>query len=213
MNILALLTNTDMFGSFSATSKELIAGIALAREMGKNQTLFMEGEKGTAIYLLATGTIQLSKSNEAGDRNVIVKSVKQGEIFAEVILFEEDRYPVTAIAVKNSLVFVISKKQFLALLENALFRDEFIHMLLRKQRYLTERLKSFATMGVEEKLFHFLGQHYGPKEKIVPGISKKDMAAAVDVTPETFSRLLLKLKKQHKLEWKGKEIFIHSFKK
>jgi CRP-like cAMP-binding protein len=208
MNLHALLTNTDLFGLFSDASKRLIAGIATPKEYRKNQTLFMEGEKGAAVYLLATGNIQLSKSNDAGDRNVIVKSVKQGELFAEVILFEEDRYPVTATAVRNSLVVLIPKKQFLGLLEGAFFRDEFIRILLRKQRYLTERMRSLVTMDAEEKLIHYLRQHYGIKERIVPGISKKDLAAAIAMTPETLSRLLLKLKKKGMLEWKGKDILI-----
>jgi CRP-like cAMP-binding protein len=208
MNILALLTNTDMFGQFSDKSKALIAEIAVPKEFKKNQTLFMEGEKGEALYLLATGMVQLSKSNASGDRGVIVKSIKQGELFAEVILFEQDRYPVTAIAAKNSLCVAIPKKKFMTLLDNPGFRDEFIRLLLRKQRYLTERLRSLVTMEVDDKLFHFLRQHYGPKERIVPGISKKDLAAAIDATPETLSRLLLKLGEKGILHWKGSEIVL-----
>lgn len=208
MNLLALLNNTDFFGSFSGKSKARIAAIASPRELKKNQTLFSEGETGTAIYLLATGNIQLSKSAPAGERNVIVKSVRAGELFAEVILFEEDRYPVTATATGNSLVYSISRKQFLSVLENTDFRNEFITLLLRKQRYLTERMRSLVTMDAEGKLFHFLQQHYGRAERIVPGISKKVLAAAIDLTPETLSRLLLKLKKQGRLVWKGGEIRI-----
>jgi CRP/FNR family cyclic AMP-dependent transcriptional regulator len=206
MNILALLTNTDLFGQFSDKSKELIAAIADAREYEKNHVLFMEGEKGEALYLLATGMVQLSKSNVDGDRSVVVKSVKQGELFAEVILFEQDRYPVTGIAIKNSLCVVIPKKKFMTLLNNALFRDEFIRLLLRKQRYLTERLRTLVTMEADNKLFYYLRQHYGPKERIVPGISKKNLAAAINATPETLSRILLKLGKKGVLVWKGNEI-------
>jgi CRP/FNR family transcriptional regulator len=208
MNILALLTNTDLFGQFSDRSKALIAGIAQPRELSKGETLFMEGEQGTAVYLLATGMVQLSKSSADGARMVVVKSVKQGELFAEVILFEEDRYPATATAVKNSLVVSIPKRRFLDLLDNKEFRAEFITLLLRKQRYLTERLRSLVTLETDGRLFHYLRQHFGPAERIVPGMSKKDLAAAINATPETLSRLLLKLKKQGLLTWKGKEIIL-----
>jgi CRP-like cAMP-binding protein len=209
MNLLALLSTTDLFGRLSLKNRARLAAIACVREMKKNQTLFLEGERGTAVWLLASGNIQLSKSDASGARSVIVKSVKQGELFAEVILFEEDRYPVTATAAKNSLVAEISKIRFLNLLEAADFRYEFIAMLLRKQRYLTERMRSLVTMGPEEKLIHFLRQHYGTGRKIVPGISKKVLAAAINMTPETLSRLLLRLKKEKKLEWKGREITVN----
>jgi CRP-like cAMP-binding protein len=208
MNILALLTNTDLFGQFSDNSKKLIAAIARPGEYAKNQELFMEGEKGEALYLLATGMVQLTKESGDGERGVVVKSVRQGELFAEVILFEQDRYPVTAVAIKKSICIAIAKKKFMTLLDNAAFRDEFIRLLLRKQRYLTERLRSLVTMEADDKLFHYLRQHYGPKERIVPGISKKDFAAAIDATPETLSRVLLKLGEKGVLSWKGKEIVI-----
>jgi CRP/FNR family transcriptional regulator len=206
MNLIALLNNTDFLGPLSEKSKERIAELAVPKELKKNQTLFVEGEKGYGLYLLASGNIQLSKASRGGDKNVIIKSVKPGEIFAEVILFEEDRYPVTATALKEAQVFMFPKKQFIALLEIVDFRNEFIMMLLRKQRYLTERMRSLVTMDVADKLFHFLKQHYGARERIVPGISKKDLAAAIDVTPETLSRLLLKLKADGVLSWQVKEI-------
>ncbi len=201
MNLLALLNLTDLFGSLTDRSKRLIGEIALPRELARNETLFFEGEKGEAVYLLASGEIQLSKTNGSGDKTVIIKSVKAGEVFAEVVLFEEDRFPVTAIAVRKSLVYLFPKREFLTLLEIADFRNEFILMLLRRQRYLTERMRSLVTMDAADKLFHYLRQHYGPQERIAPGITKKLLAAAIDVTPETLSRILLKLRNEGTLAW------------
>ena len=153
------------------------------------------------MYLLTSGAIQLTKSDALGEKSVVVKTIAPGEIFAEVILFESDRYPVSATAISKAHVFAFEKRRFLDLLDSKDFRDEFILILLRKQRYLTERLHSMLTMDVEQKLRFFLQEHYGKKEKIVPGISKKDFAAAIDTTPETLSRLLLKLKQEKLLAW------------
>jgi len=63
MNILALLSHTDLFGQLSGKSCKRIAEIAVEKTLKKNQTLFLEGDKGSAIYLLTSGNIQLSKSN------------------------------------------------------------------------------------------------------------------------------------------------------
>lgn len=208
MNIIALLDHTGLFGPLSEKSKSRIAEIAQEKSFKKNRIVFTEGEKGNAVFLLASGSVQLSKSNIGGDRNVIIKNIKPGEIFAEVILFEKDRFPATAAVIRDSVLFVFPKNQFLGLLDIQDFRNEFIQILLRKQRYLTERLRSLVTMDADEKLFHYLGEHYGPKERIIPGVSKKDLAAAIDTTPETLSRLLFKLKKAGTLDWTGKEIKI-----
>ena len=51
-----------------------------------------------------------------------------------------------------------------------------------------------------------IAAHLGPRERIVPGISKKLLAAAIDMTPETLSRILLKLKNSGTLVWEGGEI-------
>lgn len=50
-----------------------------------------------------------------------------------MIVFEQDTYPVTAIAVKPSLVFIIPKLQFLCLMKDENFRDDFICILISKR--------------------------------------------------------------------------------
>jgi len=79
---------------------------------------------------------------------------------------------------------------------------------MHKQRYLTERLMQVQSYEVDQRFFLFLKKHFGEKTKIVPGISKKEMAAAIDTTPETLSRLLFRLKQQDLLRWEGAEITV-----
>ncbi|MBD3344459.1 MAG: cyclic nucleotide-binding domain-containing protein [Chitinivibrionales bacterium] len=207
MDILLLLNHTDLFGGLSEKSKHLLADIAVPKEIAKGRMLFREGERGFALYLLGTGNIQLGKrTKDAGE--VIVKVVRPGEVFGEVILFEQDRYPVTATAIKKSLLFVLPKHQMYCLLDNKSFRNDFFVLLMKKQRYLTERLRDQQSVDVDVRLAGFLKEHYGMKNRIVPGISKKAMASSIGVTPETLSRLLLRLKKQGVLVWEGKEIVV-----
>lgn len=206
MDIIKLLEFTDLFGGLSDKSKKMIAEIAIPKEIDKGHVLFHEGEKGFAIYLLARGGVELSKAT-AG-REVVIRVVQPGELFAEVILFEKDKYPVTARVLKKGIVLVLPKQQFHSLLGNETFRDDFIVLLMAKQRYLTERLKFLVSHDVDERFFLFLKQHFGTKERIVPGISKKDLASAIGTVPETLSRMLLRLKESGLASWEGKEIVI-----
>ncbi len=206
MDIVKLLEFTDLFGGLSEKSKQAIAGIAIAKNIDKGTVLFSEGEKGFAVYLLARGSVELSKAS-AG-REVVVRVVQPGEIFAEVILFEQDFFPVTARSLKKGIVLVLPKHQFHCLLSEESFRDDFIVLLMAKQRYLTERLKFLVSHDIDERFFIFIKQHYGTKEKIIPGISKKDMASAIGTVPETFSRMLLRLKERGLATWEGKELVL-----
>jgi CRP/FNR family transcriptional regulator len=173
--------------------------------IAKRDLLFMEGSEGKAVYLLTSGSIQLVKTNMDG-KETVIKTVKQGELFAEVILFEKSRYPVTAIACTEAEVIELPRSGFLKLLDAADFRNDFMAMLMHKQRYLAERIQQLTSMDAEARFVEFLREHYGEKEKITPDIPKKDIASAIDATPETFSRLLQKLEKRGGFTWKGKTI-------
>jgi CRP/FNR family transcriptional regulator len=66
-------------------------------------------------------------------------------------------------------------------------------MLMRKQRYLTEKIRYLTMHDVDDRFFQFLHEHYGDSSKINLNFSKKDIASAIGTTPETFSRLLNRL--------------------
>jgi CRP-like cAMP-binding protein len=75
-------------------------------------------------------------------------------------------------------------------------------MLLRKQRYLADRIQQLTSQDVEQRLRAFLTEQYGRQEQIQAEINKKQLAAAIDATPETLSRLLQDLKRRKCLAWK-----------
>jgi CRP/FNR family transcriptional regulator len=143
----------------------------------------------------------LYKSAEDG-REIVIKLIQPGEIFAEVILFEEEYYPVSAVALSPCRLLRLPKVQIQCLLAKESFRHDFIAMLMRKQRYLAHRILELSAHDVEERFFGFLRDQYGEQKEYRITLSKKDIAAAIGTIPETFSRLLLKLKENGELTWK-----------
>jgi len=127
-------------------------------------------------------------------------------LFAEVILFEKDRYPVSAMALEAGLVYMLPTVQFDCLLQDPDFRNDFMANLMGKLRYLAEQVQYLTAFDVEARLFRFLKEQSGGMQTFQCNLSKKDVAAAIGATPETLSRLLLRLKKEEKLVWEGKKI-------
>ena len=197
-----ILRQTSLFANISAHSTNALSDICIPKTLNKKEILFLEGDKGYSLYILVSGNIQLYKPSPDG-KEVVIKIIKPGEIFAEVILFEENRYPVSAVALQKSTVYMIPKHQFICLLESESFRNDFIAALMSKMRFLTGQIKYLTNHDVEERFFLFLKEHYGEKWKIKISLSKKDIAAAIGTTPETLSRLLLRLRKENKLIWEG----------
>jgi CRP-like cAMP-binding protein len=198
MGILKFIEHADFFEGASKSSKEMLAEICYARQIEKKEVIFTEGDSGSAFYLLATGSVSLHKNAPTG-KDIMIKIVQPGEIFAEVILFEQDFYPVTAVCVKSGILFSIQKHLFYSLLNDERFRCDFLSMLMRKQRYLTEKIRYLTMHDVDDRFFQFLHEHYGDQKKIRLSFLKKDIASAIGTTPETFSRLLTRLVKEEKI--------------
>lgn len=207
MDILRIIDQARFFEGISKESKESLCRFCLPGERPKQTTLFREGEPGEAMYLLARGRVSLHKITPDG-REIVIKIIKPGEVFAEAILFEKKFYPVTAVALTDVLVFRLLRRDLLNLLRQEDFRNDFIAMLLRKQRYLADKIQQLTSQDVEQRLRAFLIEQYGERPHINIEINKKQLAAAIGATPETLSRLLQNLKSRKALVWKQKLISI-----
>ncbi len=203
-----ILAESSFFKDLSPESLKALTTICTRRELRKRDILFREGQPGTAVYLLRRGAVQLHKSTPGGDE-VVIKIVRPSETFAEVVLFEQERYPVTATALAPSDLIVFPRADLLGLLEHAAFRNDFVRMLMRKQRYLAERIVQLSAHDTEDRLLWFLHEQYGDEKTVTLSVSKKDVAAAIGTTPETLSRLIQRLKRRKILTWKGKTITRH----
>ena len=139
MNVRQILDQAGFFEGVTLQSKEALSRVCMPVERPKRTTLFREAEPGEAMYLLARGRISLHKLSPEG-REVVIKVIQPGEVFAEVILFEKKHYPVTAVSLTEILAFKLLRRDLLHLLRQEDFRNDFIAMLLRKQRYLADKI-------------------------------------------------------------------------
>jgi CRP/FNR family transcriptional regulator len=202
MDTIAALRETELFSSISASSLAALADICLTKKVRKKEILFMEGEPGLSIYILISGYIRLYTTSEDG-QEVSIKTVKPGELFAEVILFEEDTYPVTATALEDCDLLMLPKHQFNCILENAAFRSDFLQNLMKKLRFLTRQIRVLSKASIEDRFFAYLEEMHGRQRTIHCRLSKKDVAASIGATPESLSRLLASLKERDLCTWEN----------
>jgi CRP/FNR family transcriptional regulator len=201
------LAHFQQIRNLSDNSRQALAGISIPKNLKKKQKLFYEGEKGQCFYMLGAGSIKLFKTTSDGKES-IVRVIRPGELFGEEILFEGDRFQTHSTAMQPSVVYLLPKHQFTCLLENKEIRNEFINLLVKTLHNLSDHIHYLSSMDVEDRFFQFLGQQYGRSERIVPFISKQNIASAIGAAPETFSRLIRRLEEEGKIQWKGKEIYI-----
>jgi len=204
---LQAIKNARSFDGLEERGYSQLAEAARRLDLKKREVLFAEGEQGKALFLLVDGCVQLTKVTPDGNE-VVIRTIKEGEIFAEVILFEGNMYPVTATATTASRVLSFARQNILRLLDQPAFRNDFIASLMRKQRYLADRVRYLTSYDVGQRFLLFLRDHYGESDEVTVDLSKKDLAAAIGATPETLSRLIKRLENEELLEWRDKTIAV-----
>jgi CRP-like cAMP-binding protein len=209
VNAYAILSGAEFFRGISERSLRSLAAACIPKRVERRVLLFREGQEGDSLYILAEGSVQLYKSAEDG-REVVLRTLKAGELFGEVVLFEARRYPASAVTLAPSVLLRLTRLQVDCLLADREFRVDFIAMLMRKQRYLAERILYLTTREVEDRFFDFLAEQYGRREAYDIPLAKKDVAAAIGTIPETFSRLLLRLKEEGTGSWEGDRLVLAS---
>jgi CRP/FNR family transcriptional regulator len=197
-----VIRSAAFFQGISDRACTELADATRHRSLRKREVLFLEQTRGDAMYLLTRGSIRLHKTSPDGSE-VVVRTVRPGEVFGEVVLFETDRHPVTASALTQAHVLIFGRDAIRGLLDAPAFRDDFITMLMRKQRYLAELVRYLTSCDVQERFLLFLREHYGEEKRITLDIDRKDLAAAIGTTPETLSRLMRRMVKQRLMREEG----------
>lgn len=204
-DVQALLAQAHFFADLKQDNRLCLAEVCRPREVRKRSMLFVEGEEAEAMFLLARGQVQLHKIAPDGTE-VVIKVVRPGEVFAEAVLFEQNRYPVTALALTDVLVYAMPRSAVRGLLDRDGFRNDFIASILRRLRYLADRVLYLTACDVEERLLRFLDEQYGRAAVVQVAVSKRDIARAIGATPETLSRVINRLEGEGILRWTGRRL-------
>lgn len=205
LQVETLLRRADFFAGLPDSGFRALAQAARLENHARRAVIFREGRRGTAMYLVAAGKVQLYQTSPDG-RDVTIRVIGANEVFAEVILFESDVYPVTAECMAGTRLVKLPRTEMHRLLAEPEFRAAFIGHLMTKMRYLAGRIRELTLHDVETRFFDFLAEHYGEAPAIKLDISKKDLAAAISTTPESLSRLINRLTREGAIDWQGKTL-------
>ncbi len=174
----------------------------------KKEIIFLEAQKGKDLYFLLSGNIKLYKTNEEG-KEAVIHFVEPGEFFAEIILFLENRYPVSALAIKNSYLLSIDSSKLFQLVEQSPdFAMKLIGVFAQRLNYMANIIKNLSTMDTKEKFLNYLDTIKNSDNTATLNIPKQEIALLLGIKPETFSRVLRQLSDEGAIEIHGRNIKI-----
>lgn len=202
------LSRSVIFGGLPLELIQRLEKSGRIENFGKDEFVFLEGDKGDRFFFLIEGLVRVYKAAD-NDREVVLRHIRPGEMFGEVILFDSPVYPVNAVAQRESAVFSIRRSSFIELLQEESFMKFFVGNLFKKMRHLTDRIAFLNAYDVEERFFVFIEEHYGLKPEVQVDLSKAELAEAIGTIPETISRMIARLKTRRVVSWEKNELKIN----
>lgn len=197
-------------GGYDTELASMLDNVSSVVSKSKNEIFFMEGEEGSKVYFLVSGLIKLYKTNEDG-KEAIIHFVRSGEIFAEILFFLQNRYPVTAIALEDCAALAIDSKKIEQLIkDHPQFAMKLIGSLARRIKYFVNLVENLTLSNLSSRFIKYLvslSEQQRTMEVTLP-VKKGDLAVLLGATPEAFSRMLKKLKDDGIIDTDGRKIKI-----
>lgn len=209
------LKSVPVFGNLPDAQLLQIHKHTIERTYRKGAVLFLEGDPGQGFHYVKSGKVKIVKMADDG-REHIIKIMGAGEIFAEVLLFNNRPYPATAIAVEESCIGLIKNLDLETLvLNNNELALQLIKALSQRLLYAQQKIKNLALNDVMARTAEILlrlasehGQKKGGRIEISLDLSRQDLASLVGTTRETVTRMLSALKKDGVIDFTGQKVSI-----
>lgn len=181
-------------------------------EIKKGELIFKEGDPVTGIYFVNSGAVKVHKQWGEGDKELILRFAKQGDIFGHRGLGEHEVFPVSATAIQPSVICYIELQFFLATLKvNTGYLYNLMMFFAEDLRISEQRMRDLAHKTVKGRIataLITLAKKFGitPKGLIGLRISRQDLASYTGTTYETVFRMLTELQEEGLIRQHGKDI-------
>ncbi len=214
------LTYVPIFSELNDETLQKIEKVGTKKLFQKNDVVLMEDEVGTALFIIVTGKVKVSRTSTDG-REVILTILSESDFFGEMAILDGQTRSATVIAIEDSELFIIQRSDFLELLKE--FPEVSISLLqeLTKRLRATDvKIKALSLKDAEGKVATVILQLADDVGKIKHGkveIEKlplqQDLANMAGTSRETISRTLHSFAKKGLVELDGNKLRITDYEK
>jgi len=131
----SILQDIVLFAQLSKAQRRLIKERAVIREYHKGQVIYEEGASADALYCVVLGRIMIYTRDINGNENIL-EYLHRGKYFGIISLLTGEAHSVTARAINDCLLLIISKDDFGYLL------NKIPRLAIDLSQTLSRRLKS-----------------------------------------------------------------------
>ena len=205
------LKDIPLFSSLAKEHIEELKDTIHIRRYTKKSILFYEGDYGEYIYILLEGKVKLYKTSPKGTQ-IQINRLLAPSLIGEFACFEKEDFPATCEFITDGAVGLLHFDKLYEYLNNATFSLEIIKSLTRKVLLLSSLVHQETILSSEAKVADLLIK----KESVFNRLRNNEIASILNISPETFSRILTKFKKEaiitirkHKLKILNRDALFH----
>jgi CRP/FNR family transcriptional regulator len=197
------LKKIELFKNLSDDELKELDPYLTRESVKKKKEIFTEGDQPEWFYIVSKGKVKITKLSQEG-KEIILELISPTDIFGGVAVLRNFPYPANAVAMEDSEILKISRKNLMRLV------DRFPNLMYCIALQLGDRMKSsydslknIALERVEAriaalllKLANKVGEETKEGLLIDMRLTKQDVADMVGTTVETSIRTFSKFKKQ-----------------
>ncbi|HEX9020600.1 MAG TPA: Crp/Fnr family transcriptional regulator [Nitrospirota bacterium] len=201
------LKKTALFSSLTSQELQQIREEIVIKHFKKNVTIFHEENASEYMYLILEGEVKVTQITDTG-KEIILSVHQTGDFFGELSLIDGKTAPATVSATRNSVIAIISRKDFYSILYGqSKVLDNLLRILCGRLRESMKKIQLMNFNNATQRLkmlFLMLSESYGEESEegtlLKIKLIHQDIAAMTGLTRETVTRILDRWKRSGEIQ-------------
>ena len=200
-----LLKDIALFSGLNDKQLDILQSQLHLKHYTKESIVFYEGDKSEYLYILLDGTVRLFKTSPKGSQ-VHIHNFSAPEIVALFATFEQVSFPASCEFLTEGTIGLLPLHTIYNSLDNKDFALSLITALSRRMKLLADLLHKETIFSSEAKIADIVLNNPSVFERL----KNNEIASILNITPETLSRILTKLKRKNIISINAHVVTIHN---
>ena len=185
------LEEIPMFSALEDRYLKELQNAVHVKHYSKDSIVFYEGDESEYLHILMEGDVKLYKTSPKGSQ-IQINRFSAPSLIAEFACFEKEVFPASCEFVTDGAVGLLHFDKLYEYLNQPEFSLELIKSLTGKVMTLSALVHKETILSSEAKVADLMIK----KVAIFNRLKNNEIASILNLTPETFSRILTKFKKE-----------------
>ncbi len=187
---------------------ENIAANAIPRSATAGETLFLEGEPSTGLWMVQEGRVKIYKLNPQGQEHIL-RIFGDHDTFNDISAFDGGANPANAAALSDTQLWIFPTRIFQECIQrDGTFALRVIQVLSGRVRGLIRQIENLTLYSVTVRVARLLLNQVDDPALSGTGVTRAALAAHLATTPQTISTALREIELTGAIEFDRHQIRI-----